>query len=131
MWRVIDSLSAGSPIRNREFRYGPKSASPGLTVTQMTMLINGSPIRRASRNRLINVIVRPGLWTVNKRHVESLGPYLHSKSHSRICQPTAHLGSFRFLASAALLHSQLTAKNPHPELHSIATNPEPGCSRLR
>src|SRR5713101_6871317 len=49
---------------------------------------------------------------VNKRHVQVLATALHSKSHSRICQPPARLHSFRFLASAAFLHSQPGVKSP-------------------
>jgi hypothetical protein len=76
----------------------------------------------ASTEELLSV------WPVKKRHALDFGSDRAFKSNGRIWQPSARFRLFRSWASAASLRSQRTVKSLHPEPHSMATNPEPGCS---
>src|SRR5882724_12025141 len=74
MWRLVDPLAAGLPIGIQEFRYGPENAFIKLAVTEMTILINGSPIDASDGERLIDVIGRAAVELPHVCYHPQLGP---------------------------------------------------------
>src|ERR1700686_3935969 len=61
-------------MESRDFRYGPGSAFLKLAVTQMTVLIDGSPKDAQAGERLIDGIGRAGVELPHVCYHPQLGP---------------------------------------------------------
>jgi formate dehydrogenase major subunit len=73
-WRMIDSPEARLPVESRDFEAAPENALLRLAVTQMTILIDASPINAQAGERLIDVIGRSGVELPHVCYHPQLGP---------------------------------------------------------